>query len=72
MIPVSLRPEMKRRLHAAHMGYVSMMARARETIFWPRMSSEVKQVAAVPDLGLWRPLGNNIIENTSTPWPNKM
>ena len=25
----------------------------------------------VPDLGLWRPLGNNIIENTSTPWPNK-
>ena len=27
--------------------------------------------AAVPDLGLWRPLGNNIIENSSTPWPNK-
>ena len=26
---------------------------------------------AVPDLGLWRPLGNNIIENTSTPWSNK-
>ena len=25
----------------------------------------------VPDLGLWRPLGNNIIEMTSTPWPNK-
>ena len=25
----------------------------------------------VPDLGLWRPLGNNIIEKTSTPWPNK-
>ena len=45
MIPMSLRPEMKRRLHAAHMGYDSMMARARETIFWPRMSSEVKQVA---------------------------
>ena len=36
---------MKRRLHAAHMGYDSMMARSRETIFWPRMSSEVKQVA---------------------------
>ena len=45
MIHVSLRPEMKTRLHAAHMGYDSMMARARETIFWPRMSSEVKQVA---------------------------
>ena len=45
VIPVSLRPEMKRRLHAAHMGYDSMMARARETIFWPRMSSEVKQMA---------------------------
>ena len=45
VIPVSLRPEMKRRLHAAHMGYDSMMVRARETIFWPRMSSEVKQMA---------------------------
>ena len=45
VIPMSLRPEMTRRLHAAHMAYDSMMARARETIFWPRMSSEVKQVA---------------------------
>ena len=26
---------------------------------------------SVPDFGLWRPLGNNIIEKTSTPWPNK-
>ena len=26
---------------------------------------------SVPDLGLWRPLDNNITENTSTPWPNK-
>ena len=26
---------------------------------------------AVPDVGLWMPLGNNIIEKTSTSWPNK-
>ena len=45
VIPMALRSEMKRRLHAAHMGYDSMMARARDTIFWPRMSSEVKQMA---------------------------
>ena len=25
----------------------------------------------MPDLGLWRPLGNTIIEKTYTPWPNK-
>ena len=27
-------------------------------------------LGSVPDLGLWRPLGNNIREKTSTPWPN--
>ena len=48
VIPMALRSEMKRRLHATHMSYDSMMARARDTIFWPRMSSEVKQLRDVP------------------------
>ena len=33
VIPTAMRHEMKHKLHAAHTGYDSMMARARETIF---------------------------------------
>ena len=35
------------------------------------MALSLDLVFTVPNLGLWRPLGNNIIEKTSTPWPNK-
>ena len=36
VIPMALRCEMKRRLHAAHMDYDSLMARARDTnLLWP-------------------------------------
>jgi len=33
---------MKTRLHSAHFGYDSMMRRARGTICWPGMVTEVK------------------------------
>ena len=36
---------MKRYLHAAHLGYYSMMRRARQSIFWPGMAKEIKQIA---------------------------
>ena len=45
VIPMAFRSEMTRRLHAAHMGYDNMMARARDIIFWSRMSGEVKKLA---------------------------
>ena len=45
MIPKTLRDITKKRLHSAHLGYDSMMGRARDTIFWPPMSHEIRQVA---------------------------
>lgn len=45
LIPAALRADMKKRLHAAHLGYESMMRRARSTIFWPCMTKEVEQLA---------------------------
>ena len=45
MIPSELRTDMKKRLHAAHLGYDNMMRRARETIFWHGMYQDVKQMA---------------------------
>ena len=45
IIPHKLRADMKERLHSAHLGYESMMRRARDTIYWPGMAREVKQTA---------------------------
>ena len=41
----SLRDITKKRLHSAHLGYDSMMRRYRDTVFWPAMSTEIRQVA---------------------------
>ena len=45
LIPKALRKNMKERLHRAHLGYDSMMRRARGKIFWPGISKDIKQMA---------------------------
>ena len=45
VIPSALRASIKRRLHSAHPGRDSMLRRARGTVFWPGMASDIKQVA---------------------------
>ena len=49
IVPRSLRAEVKQKLHAAHLGYDSMMRRARSTIYWPGMKDEIKQLAETCD-----------------------
>ncbi|XP_029182414.2 uncharacterized protein K02A2.6-like [Acropora millepora] len=46
VIPSSLRRDMKQKLHASHLGVESCLRRARETIFWPGMSNEIKEMVA--------------------------
>ena len=36
---------MKEKLHAAHLGYDSMMRRVRSTVYWPGIQHEVRQMA---------------------------
>ena len=43
VIPAMLRKEMMNRLHYAHTGVISTLARARVSLYWPGMSSEVQQ-----------------------------
>ena len=45
IIPKSLRPTVKEKLHAAHLGYDSMMRRVRSTVYWPGIQHEVQQLA---------------------------
>ena len=43
VIPKSLRRELIEDLHSAHQGIESSLRRARESIYWPNMNSEVKE-----------------------------
>ena len=45
VIPQALRPSVKRRLHSAHLGRDSMLRRARGTVYWPNIASDIKQIA---------------------------
>ena len=43
VIPNSLRVDMKARIHSSHLGTELCLRRARECIYWPGMSAEIKQ-----------------------------
>ena len=44
IIPRCLRGEVLEGLHAAHQGIQGMRARAQDTVFWPGMAQEIKQM----------------------------
>ena len=41
VIPLSLRTKIKEKLHGAHTGIQSCLRRARETVYWPGMNSDL-------------------------------
>ena len=43
VIPTSLRPEMKQKVHAGHLGINSCLRRARDLIFWPGMTTDIRR-----------------------------
>ncbi|KAK3092083.1 hypothetical protein FSP39_025049 [Pinctada imbricata] len=45
IIPKSMVSEIKSLLHSAHLGYDSMIRRARGNIFWLQMNANIKQMA---------------------------
>ena len=44
VIPVKLRKRCLQTLHSAHQGVTGMMARARETIWWPGIAKDVEEL----------------------------
>ncbi|XP_041472642.1 uncharacterized protein K02A2.6-like [Lytechinus variegatus] len=44
IIPKRLRGELLQRVHASHQGMESSLRKARETIFWPKMNHEIRDV----------------------------
>ena len=43
VIPSSMRKSIKEKVHAGHLGINSSLRRAREIIFWPGMSADIRQ-----------------------------
>ena len=41
--PKALRQDMKNRVHAGHLGINSCLRRARDLVYWPGMSAEIRQ-----------------------------
>ena len=72
VVPLSLRKELISVAHNAHVGMEGCLRRMRESLFWPRMSAEVKEYISKCDTCMC--FRNNqpkepIIQNTATrPW----
>ena len=43
VIQLSLRNDMKQKVHAGHLGINTCLRRARDLIFWPAMSRDIRQ-----------------------------
>ena len=43
LIPKQMRQKMKERLHSSHIGINGCLRRARECLFWPSMTAEIKE-----------------------------
>ena len=52
VIPSSLRAEYLKDLHACHLGEEKTLLRARETVFWPGISDDVKNAVKSCDVRL--------------------
>ena len=50
MILISLRAEYLKDLHAGHLGEEKTLLRARETVFWPGISDDVRNAVKLCDL----------------------
>ena len=43
IIPISMRPQMIARVHSSHLGPDACVRRARDVLFWPNMSGQIKE-----------------------------
>ncbi|XP_054283219.1 uncharacterized protein K02A2.6-like [Macrosteles quadrilineatus] len=43
VVPITMRKEMLKRIHSSHPGLDASLRKAREALYWPRMSEDIKQ-----------------------------
>ena len=52
VVPAVLRKELMEKTHATHIGIEGCIRRARETLYWPRMTTEIKEYISRCDVCL--------------------
>ena len=50
IVPAKMRGKVREILHTPHLGEKSTLRRARECLFWPNMSAEIKQTVKECDI----------------------
>lgn len=73
VIPAALRQEMMATSHAAHIGVEGCLRRARDSMYWPRMSADLKDYISRCDICLTHqdsPQRETLLQHeiTSRPW----
>ena len=70
VIPLRLRREMKKKIHSSHLGTESCLRRARECLYWPGMSAEIKEMVASCETYETTPQKESLMphETPSRPW----
>ena len=43
VVPTSLRKELMATIHSSHIGIEGCIRRARDTLYWPRMATELRE-----------------------------
>ncbi|KAK2549603.1 Uncharacterized protein P5673_029852 [Acropora cervicornis] len=46
IVPTALRKDMMKRIHASHQGQQACLRRAKDVLFWPGMSSQIKEAVS--------------------------
>ena len=73
VIPAALRTKMMATCHAAHISVKGCLRRARDCMYWPRMSADIKDYISKCDVCLAHqdsPQGKTLMQHeiTSRPW----
>ena len=72
VVPVALRREMMAVCHATHIGVEGCIRRARESMFWPRMATELKESISKCDICMTHralPQKETLLQHETTPRP---
>ena len=57
IVPKEMRPEMLQYIHEGHQGKERCLLRARNTVFWPKMTYNIQQLDHMP--GVWKVTTNH-------------
>ena len=68
VVPAALRKELMAVVHSSHIGVEGCIRRARDTLYWPRMATELREYISKCDVCLGNRTGEAKKHSYSTKW----